>query len=282
MLQIRDPNLALINALAALGDPEATAEQARLRQHGTPRQRRWILEFQALFPALRLEALRAGLQDGSAVVRFPATMLAEQYSDERLVPELAELLDDRVESVRDQAARAIRLCACRSAELLRPVLERLSSAPPAVLSAARPGAPGLAAHILPFQALRYPNDLPEVMDALLDALDRCDATLAQFIPETLIHCADRGRLVRALRERLSSPNHDARAYALYTMACLVEPSCEPELLAGLASSDPRQVIAAATGLARLGVSRAIPAMREALGSWPVEAAEDEPADLPVF
>jgi len=208
----------LIHALAGLGEAAGLEDQERLWQNGDAAVRIQVLEARARHAHLRVTGLRAGLRDSHPEVQNAALELLREGPyhpelaaevahclengneeafelvvtlppDERFVPGLAAFLATGKAS---RAAHHIRRTASQDASLLGPVLAMLRH-------------PEASTHAQ--KALRYPNRVPEVLDALLEPLS-----------PALAFCQDRERLRDELRKRLESDTFAVSVSAAQAMA----------------------------------------------------------------
>ena len=222
--------LDLLNQLAAWGDSEACQEQLLLYQQAGQSDTicSHLLRGRFAIPERSREAVILGLGHAHREVRTTALELAVKLADETLLPDLAPRLEDEAKSVREDTRRAILACRSQNPTLLAPILERL---------------PNYEA----LQALAYPNNVPQVLAALLKVLDGTIETARVLAAQALVHCLDHETVAREMRARLSNP-----AVALCALQVLGHIGSAEDLRPYLDHAETDFQKAAALGLARCG------------------------------
>lgn len=290
---------ALIHALAGLGEKEGMEDQELLWKNGDAGVRVEGVQARARHPHLRLSGLREGLADKHWEVRKEALELlrdgpyhqelapevaeclqndrsrevrAEAFElattlppDDRFIPGLAAFLAHADETIRDRASHHIRRTACQDAAKLQPVLNLLTHPEAETRNQAQ-------------MALRYPNRVPEVLDALLKRLEAADPRSRRLLSPTLGCCQDERRN-DALRKALDDDNRDVSISAAYAMAYTGDRDLRPDLETLLYSEDNRYASAAILGLEIMGATDMIRPLRAMLGeNAPPETDEDDYPD----
>lgn len=242
----------LAATLARLDDSEGLAALEALSEHEDEDARRRALT--ALIVERRrrgacaVDLLRQGFGDSIAEVREATLGLYE--GEPELAHDLARLLADRAQAVRELASRHLRRLRCGDAEALGPAFALLADS----------GA-DLRNRVRAVQALGYPCGSEAHRQALVGALTDPEDGLRVNASRALEGVGPDPALASRLRALFEGADAEVRVSLVWGLAMLEDRDSLALFVELLTAEDERLRLPAVAGLRRLGDASTLPALR---------------------